>query len=166
MHLTSTSGSKIILSKSRQFNIVMTWGTIGFSMYTAEIWIFRLCHAKPYIFFFLDRYTTQQRWTFASIFTSLKCGQFNICVIWGTTRSWMYAAEICWQIHDALYKMLCDFVGVSCHSEFVELATRDLYSKSSRSRYLIEWSNEQKEKVMKEIQKYSFLKSLFSFDSD
>ncbi|XP_027047840.1 uncharacterized protein LOC113675454 isoform X1 [Pocillopora damicornis] len=63
-------------------------------------------------------------------------------------------------------QILCDFVGVSCYSEFVELATRDLYSKSSRSRYLIEWNNEQKEKVMKEIQKYSFLKSLFSFDSD
>ena len=63
-------------------------------------------------------------------------------------------------------QMLCDFVGVSCYNEFVELATRDLYSKSSRSRYLIEWSNEQKEKVMKEIQKCSFLKSLFSFDSD
>ena len=63
-------------------------------------------------------------------------------------------------------QMLCDFVGVSCYNEFVELATRDLYSKSSRSRYLIEWSNEQKEKVMEEIQKYSFLKSLFSFDSD
>ena len=63
-------------------------------------------------------------------------------------------------------QMLCDFVGVSCYNEFVELATRDLYSKSSRSRYLIEWSNEQKEKVMEEIQKCSFLKSLFSFDSD
>ena len=63
-------------------------------------------------------------------------------------------------------QMLCDFVGVSCYSEFVELATRDLYSKASRSRYLIEWNNEQKEKVMEETQKYSFLKSLFSFDSD
>ncbi|XP_058959851.2 uncharacterized protein [Pocillopora verrucosa] len=63
-------------------------------------------------------------------------------------------------------QMLCDFVGVSCYSEFVELATRDLYSKSSRTRYLVEWSNKQKEKVMKEIQKYSSLKSLFSFDSD
>ena len=101
---TSTSGSKIISSKFRQFNIFMTWGTIGFLMYTAEVWIFRLRHVKPYVFFFLDRYATQQRWTFASIFTSTKCGQFNICVIWVTTRSWMYAAEICWQIHDALYK--------------------------------------------------------------
>ena len=63
-------------------------------------------------------------------------------------------------------QMLCDFVDVSCYSEFVELATRDLYSKSSRTRYLVEWSNKQKEKVMKEIQKYSSLKSLFSFDSD
>ena len=63
-------------------------------------------------------------------------------------------------------QMLCDFVGVSCYSKFVELATRYLYSKASRSRYLIEWSNEQKEKVMEETQKYSFLKSLFSFDSD
>ena len=63
-----------------------------------------LVSCKTLCFFFLDRYATQQRWTFASIFTSTKCGQFNICVIWVTTRSWMYAAEICWQIHDALYK--------------------------------------------------------------
>ena len=53
MHPTSTSGSKTILSKYRRFNIFMTWGTIGFSTYTAEIWILRLCHVKPCFFTFL-----------------------------------------------------------------------------------------------------------------
>ena len=53
MEPTSTSRSKIISSKHRQLNIFMTWGTTGFSMYTAEIWIFRLCHVKPSFFFFL-----------------------------------------------------------------------------------------------------------------
>ena len=166
MHLTSTSGSKIILSKSRQFNIVMTWGTIGFSMYTAEIWIFRLCHAKPYIFFFSWQVhnTTALDFCIDFYFTKVRTVQYlrdlrhyqilNVC-----SRDLLTNPRRTLQI-------LCDFVGVSCYSEFVELATRDLYSKSSRSRYLIEWNNEQKEKVMKEIQKYSFLKSLFSFDSD
>ena len=165
MHLTSTSGSKIILSKCRQFNIVMTWGTIGFSMYTAEIWIFRLCHAKPYIFFSRQvRNTTALDFCIDFYFTKVRTVQYlrdlryyqilNIC-----------SRDLLTNPRRTL-QMLCDFVGVSCYNEFVELATRDLYSKSSRSRYLIEWSNEQKEKVMEEIQKCSFLKSLFSFDSD
>ena len=58
--------------------------------------------------------------------------------------------------------MVCDFVGVYCYSEYVELATRDLYSKSSRTRFLIEWRKERKEKVVKEIQKYSLLISVTS----
>lgn len=52
MEPTSTFRSKIISSKYRQLNIFMTWGTTGFSVYTAEIWIFHLCHVKPSVFFF------------------------------------------------------------------------------------------------------------------
>ena len=63
-------------------------------------------------------------------------------------------------------QMLCDFVSVTCYTAFVELAKRDLYSKLSRTRYMIEWSNERKEKVTREIQKFYCLKSHFSFESD
>ena len=63
-------------------------------------------------------------------------------------------------------QMLCDFVSVSCYTAFVELAKNDLYSKLSRTRYMIEWSNERKEKVTREIQKFYCLKSHFSFESD
>ena len=64
------------------------------------------------------------------------------------------------------FQMLCDFVSVSCYTAFVELAKNDLYSKLSRTRYMIEWSNERKEKVTREIQKFYCLKSHFSFESD
>ena len=161
---TSTSGSKIILSKYRQLNIFMTWGTIGFLLYTAVILIFRLCHVKTFFFSLQVRNTKALDFCIDFYFTKVRIIQYlrdlrhyqilNIC-----SRDLLRNPR-------RTLQMLCDFVGVSCYSKFVELATRYLYSKASRSRYLIEWSNEQKEKVMEETQKYSFLKSLFSFDSD
>ena len=110
MHLTSTSGSKIILSKSRQFNIVMTWGTIGFSMYTAEIWIFRLCHAKPYIFFSWQvRKTTALDFCIDFYFTKVRTVQYlrdlrhyqilNVCsrdLLTNPRRTLQNVMWLCW----------------------------------------------------------------------
>ena len=165
MHPTSTSGSKIILSKYRRFNIFMTWGTIGFSTYTAEIWILRLCHVKPCFFLSWQvRNTTALDFCINSYFKKVRTVQYLRDLSHYQILN-VYNRDLIANPRRTL-QMLCDFVGVSCYSEFVELATRDLYSKSSRTRYLVEWNNKQKEKVMKEIQKYSSLKSLFSFDSD
>ena len=61
---------------------------------------------------------------------------------------------------------LCDFLGVTCDKEFVTSTSKVLFSKPSRTRYSVQWTNKQKEEVVKKTAKYQFLKSVFSFDSD
>ena len=46
------------------------------------------------------------------------------------------------------FQMLCDFVSVSCYTAFVELAKNDLYSKLSRTRYMIDGVTNEKRKSL------------------
>ncbi|KAL9978397.1 hypothetical protein ACROYT_G015907 [Oculina patagonica] len=77
----------------------------------------------------------------------------------------VYSRDLLTRPRETLQK-LCDFLGVTCYNEFVELTLKVLHSKPSKTRYSVEWTNEQIERVTNEINKYQFLKSFFSFDSD
>ena len=61
---------------------------------------------------------------------------------------------------------LCDFLNVTCYDEFVDLASKIIYSKPSKTGYFVKWTKQQKRRVTREISKFQFLKYQFSFDSD
>ena len=77
----------------------------------------------------------------------------------------VYSRDMIAKPKETLHK-LCDYLNVSCYDEFVTLTSKILYSKPSRSRYSVQWTNKQKEEVINETAKYEFFKSVFSFDSD
>jgi len=77
----------------------------------------------------------------------------------------VYSRDMIAKPRETLHK-LCNFLSVTCYSEFVDLTLNILYSKPSKTRYSVEWTKEQKERVTNDISKYQFLKSQFSFDSD
>ena len=77
----------------------------------------------------------------------------------------VYSRDTIAKPRETLHK-LCNFLSVTCYDEFITLASKILYSKPSRTRYSVQWTNKQKEKVINETAKYEFLKSVFSFDSD
>ena len=77
----------------------------------------------------------------------------------------VYSRDMIKKPKETLHK-LCDYLNVTCYEEFVDSTLQILYSKPSKTRYSVEWTNEQKERVTNEISKLKFLKSHFSFDSD
>ena len=77
----------------------------------------------------------------------------------------VYSRDMIAKPRETLHK-LCDFLSVTCDNEFVSLTLEILFAKPSRTRYSVQWTNKQKEKVTNEIAKYQFLKYVFSFDSD
>lgn len=60
---------------------------------------------------------------------------------------------------------ICDFLGVSCRKDYLGQAEKILFKKPSVTRHTVVWSDEQKDRVQNEMQKYSFLRS-FSFEDD
>ena len=77
----------------------------------------------------------------------------------------VYSRDVIAKPRKTLHK-LCDFLSVTCDNEFVTLTSKILFSKPSRTRYSVQWTNKQKEKAINETAKYQFLNSAFSFDSD
>ena len=77
----------------------------------------------------------------------------------------VYSRDVIAKPRETLHK-LCDFFGVTCYTEFVDLALKIIYSKPSKTRCSVKWTKEQIERVTNEMSKYQFLKSQFSFDSD
>ena len=77
----------------------------------------------------------------------------------------VYSRDVIAKPRETLHK-LCDFLGVTCYTEFVDLALKIIYSKPSKTRRSVKWTKEQIERVTNEMSKYQFLKSQFSFDSD
>lgn len=76
----------------------------------------------------------------------------------------VYSRDLIAKPRETLHK-LCDFLGVPCYDEFVNSTVKILYSKPSKTRYSVHWTEEQKKRVTIEIRKFKFLKSYFSFDS-
>ena len=58
---------------------------------------------------------------------------------------------------------ICAFLGVSCSEEYLDQVEKILYGKPSYTRNTVVWTEEQKYKVLNEMQKYSFLR-WFKFD--
>ena len=77
----------------------------------------------------------------------------------------VYSRDMIEKPKETLHK-LCDYLNVTCYDEFVKSTLKILYSKTSKTRYSIEWTNKQKKRVSNEISKLTFLKSCFSFESD
>ena len=75
----------------------------------------------------------------------------------------VYSRDMIARPRETLHK-LCQYLDVTCYDDFINSTI--LYSKPSRTRYLVEWTNKQKKIVTYEISQYPFLKSQFSFDSD
>jgi len=58
---------------------------------------------------------------------------------------------------------ICAFIGVDCDEGYLKQAESILFGKPSITRRTVVWSDKQKQRVMGEMSKYSFLKS-FSYD--
>ena len=59
---------------------------------------------------------------------------------------------------------ICDFVGVTCYDNYLEICTNKIYKSQSRTRHLIPWTDEQLKTVQENIDKYSSLKG-YTYDS-
>ena len=77
----------------------------------------------------------------------------------------VYSRDMIGKPRETLQK-LCDFLNVTCYDEFVDLASKMIYSKPSKTGYFVKWTKQQKRRVTREISKFQFLKYQFSFDSD
>ena len=77
----------------------------------------------------------------------------------------VYSRDVIAKPRETLRK-LCDYLHVTCYDEFVTSTLKILYSKPSKTRYSVEWTDEQKKRVTNEINKLEFLKPYFSFNSD
>lgn len=60
-------------------------------------------------------------------------------------------------------KTICSFLKVTCSWGYLDQAENILFGKPSITRTTVVWTEEQKQRVYKEMKKYSFLKS-FSFE--
>ena len=60
-------------------------------------------------------------------------------------------------------KTICSFLRVKCNEDYLDQAENILFGKPSITRTTVVWTEEQKQRVYKEMKKYSFLKS-FSFE--
>ena len=77
----------------------------------------------------------------------------------------LYSRDMIAKPRETLHK-LCQYLTVTCYDEFINSTIKILYSKAAKTRYSVEWTNQQKQRVTYEISQYTFLKSQFTFDSD
>lgn len=54
---------------------------------------------------------------------------------------------------------VCAFLGVACSEDYLSQAEKILYGKPSATRNTVVWTEDQKDRVLNEMQKYSFLRS-------
>jgi len=85
----------------------------------------------------------------------LQYGKFEVLNI--------YSHEVVSNPEDNLQK-LCNFMEVSCDKDYIDASSKLFYSSSHLTRNFVVWSSKQKQRVVKEMEKYPFLRS-FSFDS-
>ena len=62
-------------------------------------------------------------------------------------------------------KTICSFLRVNCNEDYLHQAENILFGKPSITRTTVVWTEEQKQRVYKEMKRYSFLKS-FSFEEE
>ena len=59
---------------------------------------------------------------------------------------------------------ICNNVGVTCSDDYLEICSNKIYKKESRTRLLVEWTEEQLKMIQDNIDKYSNLES-YDFNS-
>ena len=59
---------------------------------------------------------------------------------------------------------LCNYLGVTCSNNYLEICSNKIYKKESRTRHMIKWTDEQLNMIQQNIEKHSSLKG-YSFDS-
>ena len=59
---------------------------------------------------------------------------------------------------------LCGSLGVTCSDNYLDICSNKIYKTESRTRHLINWTNEGLEMVQQNIGKYNLLKD-YTFDS-
>ena len=64
----------------------------------------------------------------------------------------VYSRDMIAKPRETLHK-LCDYLNVTCYEEFVNSTLTILYSRPSKTRYSVKWTNEQKKRVVNEISK-------------
>ena len=59
---------------------------------------------------------------------------------------------------------LCNQLGVTCSDNYLEMCSNKIFKKESKTRYLVNWTEDQLELIQQNIKKYSCLKG-YDFDS-
>ena len=63
-------------------------------------------------------------------------------------------------------KTICTFIGVTCNEDYLYQAENIMFGKPSHTRRTVVWTEEQKQRVLNEMKKYSFLQSFSSFEEE
>jgi len=59
---------------------------------------------------------------------------------------------------------LCNDLGVTCSDNYLEICSNKIFKTESKTRYMIQWTDDQLQKIQQNIEKFSSLKG-YSFDS-
>ena len=59
---------------------------------------------------------------------------------------------------------ICSSLGVTCYDDYLEICNSKLYKHESRTRHLLEWTEEQLARIQENIDKYTDLRQ-YSFHS-
>ena len=59
---------------------------------------------------------------------------------------------------------ICNGLGVTCYDNYLEICNKKVYKSESRTRHMLQWTDEQLEMIQQNIDKYSSLKD-YTFDS-
>ena len=59
---------------------------------------------------------------------------------------------------------LCNYLGITCSNNYLEICSNKLYKNESRTRHMIKWTDEYLSMIQQNIEKHSSLKG-YSFDS-
>ena len=75
----------------------------------------------------------------------------------------IYSHEIITNPQENLRK-LCSFLGVASDEEYIDAASKLLYTQPSKTRHSVVWTTEQRARVTNEMKQYKFMKP-FTFES-
>ena len=59
---------------------------------------------------------------------------------------------------------LCNYLGVTCPNDYLEICSNKIFKSVSRTRHMIKWSDRHINMIQQNIDKYSSLKG-YNFDS-
>ena len=69
------------------------------------------------------------------------------------------------QAPQATMREICRYVGITCEQDYIDACADLLYGEPSITRHLVEWDEEDKRRIQREIDRFPFLQQ-YSFDSN